>query len=83
MRIHPLALLFLLPTGAAAFAPQASRSSTSTSLNAQNKNIENMVVKPFMATLAGMTIASQIAFAGVPLPQGAFLAHVWFVVDEL
>jgi hypothetical protein len=42
-----------------------------------------MVVKPFMATLAGMTIASQMAFAAAPLPQGAFLAHALFVVNEL
>lgn len=77
MRISPLALVCVLATGATAFAPpqfQNARGSATT-MNAHSKktkNVESVMVKPMIAAFAGMTLASQVAFAALPMPQGAF-----------
>jgi len=60
MKINQLALI-ALPIGASAFAPNGA-TSTSTALHAESKN-NNDWMRPVLATFAGLTIASQSAFA--------------------
>jgi hypothetical protein len=70
MRINHLALV-LLPLGAAAFAPRPKVHQT-VSLEAGKQDF----VKPFIGAFAGMTLASQVAFAAVsPLPEGAYYKY--------
>jgi hypothetical protein len=74
MRIHQFAILYLVPATAflstpPTYVPPPQARSSSSSLHA-NRFFHDGVAKSLMGAFAGMTIASQVAFAALPqLPR--------------